>query len=115
MAKNAKGLVLSAPVEKGVWITAILEEGGVCGEIIYVGYLIVALVLLYARRAFMGLTIFLALHISNLGEMTMFSMSGCGGMWYTFLFIALIFDAKRIQANAFQQQGYYYPSVNPVW
>lgn len=114
MSKGAKGLLLSAPVEKGVWVTAILEEGGVCGEIIYVGYLIVALVLLYARRAFMGLTIFLALHISNLGEMTMFSMSGCGGMWYTFLFIALIFDAKRIQANAFQQQGYYYPSVQPV-
>ena len=62
----------------------------------------------------MGLTIFRALHISNLGEMTMFSMSGCGGMWYSFLFIALIFDAKRIQANAFQQQGYYYPSVQPV-
>ena len=115
MAKNAKGLLLSAPVEKGVWVTAILEEGGVCGEIIYVVYMIIAIVLLYARRAFMGLTIFLALHISNLGEMTMFSMSGCGGMWYTFLFIALIFDAKRIQANAFQQQGHYYPSFQPVW
>lgn len=115
MSKGTKGLLLSAPVEKGVWVTAILEEGGVCGEIIYVGYLIVAIVLLYARRAFMGLTIFLAVHISNLGEMTMFSMSGCGGMWYTFLFIALIFDAKRIEANSLQQQGYYYPSANPVW
>lgn len=108
MSKETKGLILSAPVEKGVWVTAILEEGGICGEIIYITFFLIAVFLLYARRAYMGLAIFLAIHISNLGEMTMFSMSGVGGMWYTFLFVALIFDAKRIQgANIARQMMYW--------
>lgn len=106
MSKNVKGLILTAPVEKGVWVTAILEEGGICGEVIYIVYFIAALCLLYARKAYMGLTIFLAIHVSNLGEMTMFSMSGVGGMWYTFLFMALIFDAKREQMNQFGGLNY---------
>lgn len=122
MAKDTKGLILSAPVEKGVWVTAILEEGGVFGGIIYMIYFFIALCLLYARKAYMGLTMFLAIHISNLGEMTMFSMSGCGGLWYTFLFIALVFDAKRIQGANVNRYNYYSPmpsyrpnNFNPIW
>lgn len=53
----------------------------------------------------MGLTMFLAINISNLGEMTMFSMSGDGGLWYTLLFVALIFDAKRIQGRGWRGVG----------
>lgn len=103
MAKYADGLILTAPVEKGVWVTAILEEGGVCGEIIYCLYMISALVILVKRKAYMGATIFWAIQISNLGEFTMFSMSGVGGTWYVFLFMALAFDAKRNRELA--QQG----------
>lgn len=95
MVQHSDGFMLTAPVEKGVWVTAILEEGGLCGEIIYCLYAICALILMVKRRAYFGATIFWAIHISNLGEMTMFSMSGAGGMWYMFLFLALIFDVKR--------------------
>lgn len=104
MAAHADGLILTAPVEKGVWVTAILEEGGVIGEIIYCLYAICALTLLVKRRAYFGATIFWAVHISNLGEMTMFAMSSEGGMWYMFLCLALMFDAKRNRELALQSR-----------
>lgn len=97
MVQHTDGLILTAPVEKGVWITAILEEGGVIGEILYVGYFIVAFFLLYSRKVYMGAGMFIMIHISNFGEMTMFSMSGIGATMYLLLFMAVIFDAKRLQ------------------
>lgn len=95
--RKSGGLLLTAPVEKGVWVTAMLEEGGVFGEIIYCTYALFAFIMLLSKRAYMGVTIFLTIHISNLGEFTMFSMSGVGCVWYTVMFAALIFDAKRMQ------------------
>lgn len=95
LARQSGGLVLSAPVEKGVWVTAILEEGGICGAVIYWVYFLTALGLLMHRKAYFGVTIFIAIHLSNLGEFTMFSMSGSGGLWYAFLFMAIAFDVKR--------------------
>lgn len=105
MVQYSEGPILTAPVEKGVWVTAILEEGGVIGWIIYVVYFLTVFVLLYSRRAFMGLGVFMMIHISNLGEMTMFSLSGIGGIMYLFLFMALVLDAKRLQGA----------SRRPIW
>lgn len=111
MMQYSDGIPLTAPVEKGVWVTAILEEGGVCGEIIYCLYAICALTLMVKRKAYFGATIFWAIHISNLGEMTMFSMSGAGGMWYMFLCLALMFDAKRNRELAWQSREWVVGSV----
>lgn len=97
LEKKSGGFVFSAPIEKGVWVTAILEEGGTFGLIIYCLYAIVAFITLMMNRAYMGSTVFLAIHISNLGEFTMFSMSSVGCVWYTVLFTALVFDAKRMR------------------
>lgn len=99
MEEKSGGFVLSAPVEKGVWVTAILEEGGVFGEIIYIGYVVFAFWALMIKRAYMGSTVFLLIHVSNLGEFSMFSMSGVGCIWYGVMFVALIFDAKRLQGG----------------
>lgn len=98
MARQSSAFILSAPVEKGVWVTAILEEGGICGAFVYWGYFLGALLLLMSRKAYFGVTMFVVIHVANLGEFTMFSMSGVGGLWYSFLFIAVAFDAKRMKA-----------------
>lgn len=105
MVQYSDGPILTAPVEKGVWVTAILEEGGVIGWIIYVVYFLTVWILLYSRRAFMGLGVFVMIHIVNLGEMTMFSLSGAGGIMYLFLFMALVLDARRLQGD----------SRRPIW
>lgn len=113
MAERSTGLILTAPIEKGVWISAILEEGGAIGFAIYVVFLIVALALLIQRKAYMGATSFFVFHVSCLGEFSMFSMSSEGGIWYTLLFLSLVFDAKRIQGvSASRQMNYNYTPTN---
>lgn len=121
MSEHSSGMMLSAPIEKGVWISAILEEGGVIGLLIYGTFFITALVMMISKHYYISATIFLSVHVSNLGEFSMFSMSGCGGQWWMLVFIALIFDAWRIKGNN-APTGYSYTvatrrpiGYNPAW
>ena len=111
MEKKSGGLLLSAPVEKGVWVTAVLEEGGVFGEIIYVIYAAFAFLMLLMKRAYMGATVFMLIHVSNMGEFTMFSMSGVGCVWYSVLFTSLVFDAMRLRGG--MRPGFGLPPYGP--
>lgn len=99
MAARMPGVPLSAPVEKGVWVSAILEEGGIFGGIIYGAYFLITFGLLWSKRLYVGTTIFIALHVSNLGELTMFTMTGAGGIWHMLVFLGIVFDAKRQQGR----------------
>lgn len=96
-AAHSTGLILTAPIEKGVWITALLEEGGVIGFIIYVTYFIVAMCILLVRKVYIGAALLFMFHISCLGEFSMFSMSSEGGIWYTLIFMSIVFDAQRLK------------------
>ena len=86
---------LSAPVEKSVWISAVLEEGGICGFSIFILILLVIYVASMRCRAYIGLSVFLTLIISNLGEFTMFSMSYTGGFLWAMVFSGYAIDALR--------------------
>lgn len=86
---------LSAPIEKGVWITAVLEEGGIFGMLLFAIFLLAAFGKLLARQAFIGISIFFVMVISNLGEFTFFSMSGGGGIYWAMIFMGLAMDAHR--------------------
>lgn len=97
---DMSGLILSAPIEKGVWITAILQEGGVIGFSLYLFFLLSVWVALWKLDYNMGLTLFVYLHLSNLGEFTMFSMSGMGGLLWLFVFIGILFDECRNRSVA---------------
>lgn len=113
MEQHSSGLLLTAPIEKGVWVTAVLEEGGVFGFIFYVLYFVIATGMLIKRKAYLGATALLVFHVSCLGEFSMFSMSSEGGIWYALLFLSLVFDAKRIQgSNTVSQMNYYYTPTN---
>ena len=94
---GSKGLLLSAPVEKGVWITAVLQEGGTVGFVLYCAFLIFVLMKMSERKYYVSLTMFVLFHILNLGEFTLFSMSGLGGFMWTLVFVALIIDESRIR------------------
>ncbi len=91
--------LLSAPVEKGVWVTAILEEGGVFGMILFVLFLLVVFPTLFVRQAFLGLSVFFVMIVCNLGEMTIFSMTSTGGLTWAMVFVGLALDAQRIHAQ----------------
>lgn len=95
--------LLSAPVEKGVWVTAILEEGGIIGMIIFLVFAVTCGLKLLARRAYTSLACFFVLIVSNMAEFTMFSMSAMGGVFWAFIFIGAAFDGvsqrKQVQGT----------------
>lgn len=89
--------LLSAPIEKGVWITAVLEEGGVFGIFLFILFILVSFASMVSRQAFVGLSCLLVLLVSNLGEFTFFSMSGIGGVMWALMFSGLALDAQRLR------------------
>jgi len=95
------GLVdyLAAPIEKGVWIYAILEEGGVVGIVLFAGWLIMLFRLLIQRHAYIGASVFFAFITANLGEFSIFSMTYVGGFYWTLTFAAICLDVQRMKSR----------------
>lgn len=103
--------LLSAPVEKGVWVTAVLEEGGIFGMILFLIFLLIAIMALWQRHAYVGLSVFVGMMVSNLGEFTMFSMTSTGGLVWALIFVGLALDAHRQRE---QRSIMGYPALTPV-
>lgn len=95
--KGASGLYLSAPIEKGVWPTAVLEEGGAVGLVLFAGFLLLAIVLMIKHHAYCGACVLWTMTVANLGEFSFFSMSYVGGFNWTLVFTGLILDGQRIR------------------
>lgn len=91
---------LTAPVEKGVWVTAVLEEGGIFGFALFIIFLLCAFGKLLSRRAVIGASVFFVMVVANLGEFTFFSMSGMGGIFWAMTFMGLAIDAHRQRQEA---------------
>lgn len=100
--------VLTAPVEKSVWFSAVLEEGGVIGFGLFCLFLLTVFPALVKRKAYIGATMLFALLCANFGEFTCFSLSGAGGMQWGMVFVGLILDGQRMKnaARIAMQQGW---------
>lgn len=96
--------VLSAPIEKGVWVTAVLEEGGVFGMTLFAIFLLVAIFGLLARRAVTGAAALFVFIIANFGEFTFFSMSYTGGLMWAMVFTGVALDAQRLKEDRLRRQ-----------
>lgn len=111
---------LSAPVEKGVWIYAVLEEGGVIGMLLICGWLLFLFRLLIMSRAYIGTSVFFAFLISNFGEFTFFSLSSSGGFFWALTFAALCLDFQRLKlaitsnSNVSSNTSCAYSAVKPT-
>lgn len=98
--KNQKhgGLaILSAPIEKGVWVTAVLEEGGIIGWFIFSTFLVTCIVKSVKRHAYIGASCLFVVTMSNLGEFTFFSMSYAGGITWAMVFVGLALDIRKME------------------
>lgn len=87
--------VLTAPVEKSTWIYAVLEEGGTIGMIIFCLFVLSTLVTMMRLHAYIGATLFVTMLILNLGELSIFAMSGMGGFMWALIMMGLVFDQQR--------------------
>ena len=98
--------ILSAPVEKGVWVTAVLEEGGIIGFIILLMFLVACMAKSIKRLAYIGASCLFVFMVSNLGEFTFFSMSYSGGFCWAMVFVGLALDIRKMndENEALRQQ-----------
>ena len=95
---KSKGFaILSAPIEKGVWVTAVLEEGGCVGFIVFTSFLIVCITKSIKRRAYIGASCLFVFTLSNLGEFSFFSMSYLGGFSWAMVFAGLALDIRKMK------------------
>ena len=93
---------ISAPIEKGVWPTAVLEEGGIIGLVLFAGFLLVAMSILYRKHAYCGLSVLWTFMFANFGEFSFFSMSYVGGFYWLLVFTGLILDGQRMKTVGLQ-------------
>lgn len=117
---NVGFTTLSAPVEKSVWISAILEEGGVFGLSIFLIFMVTCIIVLKSTKCYVGLTCFVSMMTINFGEFTMFSMSGIGGFVWAMVFIGVMIDIRRRKDEAGlrappRMYGYTPMGYNPMW
>ena len=96
--------LLSAPIEKGVWVVAVLEESGVFGMIFFCLFLLIAFYNMLTRRVFIGAAVLFVTLVSNLGEFTFFSMSYMGGLFWSMVFLGVAMDAARLKQEILERQ-----------
>lgn len=97
MKMKGASSMLSAPIEKGVWVTAVLEEGGIIGWTIFVVFLFVCITKSIQRQAYIGASCLFVLTMTNLGEFTFFSMSYAGGITWAMVFVGLALDVRKME------------------
>lgn len=81
------GIPVSASVEKGFIGTAVLEETGIIGSVVFVGFVLGLLRLTLSNGDVRSVCLFLACIFINLGECVVFAMGGLG--LYVWLMIGM--------------------------
>ena len=80
IARSGGGLVISAPIEKGVLPVMVLGETGIVGAIFFAVFLISFYTATNRRRLYVTAAMFTVLLATNMGEATFFSPGGGGGV-----------------------------------
>ena len=91
---------LTAPVEKGVWAAAVLEEGGIIGMILFCLFWIFAVLSLWSGGYCATSSLLLSFVVMNMSEFTIFSMSGVGGFIWALIFVMAILEGKQKEQDA---------------
>lgn len=89
--------ILTAPIEKGVWVSAVLEESGVVGMFLFLIWMGCCIFVVSSRRGYASSACIVLLLMTNLGEFTVFSTSYTGGVLWAITFASLAFDVQRLR------------------
>lgn len=99
-----KGLILSAPIEKGILPLMVLGEGGVVGLVVFLGFLLAFYVGCAKKRLFVTMALFTVLVMSNFGEADFFSPGGIGGAkWVLCVVGGFIIDCQLLYAREIER------------
>lgn len=95
--KNYVDNPVHSTIEKGTWVVAILEEGGIVGMVLFLLFAYRVALFLFTHKCYQGFCAFIMMLVINLGEFTLFSMTSVGGFLWAMVFISAIFDVFRIE------------------
>lgn len=102
---NHKGLILSAPIEKGLLPLMVLGETGVVGAVFFLIFLVSFYAGCGRKKLYMTMTMFSVLLASNIGEADFFSPGGIGGAkWVLAAIGGFVIDAHGIHFNRMNAQ-----------
>ena len=102
---NKAGLVLSAPVEKGLLPMMILGEGGIVGVIAFIVFLCAFYSKCYRRKYMVTIAMFTTFLATNIGEATFFSPGGGGGIiWIMTAVGGFCADMMILVRNRYEMQ-----------
>ena len=106
VARSGSGLVISAPIEKGVLPIMVLGETGVVGAIVFAIFLISFYTTSCKRRLYVTAALFTVLLATNMGEATFFSPGGSGGLLWTISIIGgYCIDMRLMRANHWENRS----------
>lgn len=98
---SSSGIPISAPSEKGIIITAILEETGIVGALIFVIFMLSIIRIIVDRNDFMIIWMVFTALATNIGEATLFSFNGYGMIIWLLVGVSLTMDSESTsQENA---------------
>jgi O-antigen ligase len=86
----ANATLFTAPVEKGVIVSAVLEEGGILGATAFAAFLLVMIAEFMRNGNVSAVAMLAAFLASNMGEVTFFSPGGSGAFGWTMIGAAII-------------------------
>ena len=78
------GLLLSAPIEKGLLPLMVLGEGGIVGALLFYIFVFSFISGCIKKKYFVSLLLFIAFFGTNIGEASFFSPGGPGGVMWAF-------------------------------
>lgn len=100
-----KGLILSAPIEKGILPLMVLGETGVIGIVVFLCFLIAFYSGCKKRYLYVTLALFTVMVMSNFGEADFFSPGGIGGAkWVLCVVGGFIIDAQLLYSREMERR-----------
>ena len=97
---RSSGLILSAPIEKGLLPLMVLGEVGIVGAILFYVFVIGFISGCIKKKYYVSLLLFIAFFGTNIGEASFFSPGGPGGvMWAFFALGGFSMDQSIKMAN----------------
>lgn len=115
---RGKGFVVSASIEKGILPVMILGETGILGSLAFLVFLCSFFLICAQRKYYMTISLFAVFLMSNMGEATLFSPGGIGGiLWMVCVVGGFTLDTLLIYRQniltAWQQMGI--QMAEPAW
>ena len=101
----SKGFILSAPIEKGIAPVMVLGETGILGEMCFIIFIVSFCGTCIRRKYVVTFSLFTVMLVTNMGEATIFSPGGNGGMlWMISAVGGFAIDTYLLYRRQLEQQ-----------